>query len=428
MKKPGVMAHCFLVRTSVFIVLGLVPAFFCLSILLPPAAGAAGPDLSNTDFSKLAALLGNQDAAMVASPSGEVLFTHNPDAERVPASTIKLLTALTVFHYLNTDFRFTTEFFLDSRANLKIKGQGDPLLISEVVSDIAVALAIELKGSNQTFNHLWLDNTYFASPIAIPGVSGSSEPYDAPIGALCVNFNTVNFKQKNGMFVSAEPQTPLLPMVLPEIKVSGLNKGRITLSHRQDEITYYAGYLFRHFLEQAGFDFSGRVGIEPVASQDRLVMVHRSSFTLDQIVARMLEYSNNFIANQVFIRVGAQQYGAPGTLAKGVRAAQAYAVNELGLGHVVIVEGSGISRANRITARDMLKVVTAFEPYHAFMKNKGRLYYKTGHLRGIRTQVGFYEHPEEGLFPYVIFLNTPGKSMPPVAKQLGQALDDGELQ
>jgi len=376
----------------------------------------------------MAALLGDQDAAMVASPSGEVLFTHNPGAERVPASTIKLLTALTAFHHLNIDFRFTTEFFLDSGANLKIKGQGDPLLISEVVSDIAATLAIELRASHQTFNHLWLDNTYFTSPIVIPGVSGSSEPYDAPIGALCVNFNTINFKRKDGMFVSAEPQTPLLPMVLPEIKVSGLNKGRITLSHRQDEITYYAGYLFRYFLEQAGFDFSGRVGIEPVASQDRLVMAYRSRFTMEQIVARMLEYSNNFIANQVFMRVGVQQYGAPGTLAKGVRAAHDYAVNELGLDHVVIAEGSGISRANRITARDMLKVVTAFEPYHALMKKKGRLFYKTGHLRGIRTQVGFYEHPEEGPFPYVIFLNTSGKSMPPVAKQLVQALDGGEHQ
>lgn len=373
----------------------------------------------------MAALLGDQDAAVVALPSGEVLFAHNPDAERVPASTIKLLTALTAFHYLDTDFRFTTEFFLDSRANLKIKGQGDPLLISEVVNDIAAALAIELKASNKTFNNLWLDNTYFASPIAIPGVSGSSEPYDAPIGALSVNFNTVNFKQKNGTFVSAEPQTPLLPMVLPEIKASGLNKGRITLSHRQDEITYYAGYLFRYFLEEAGFDFSGRVGIEPVASQDRLVMVYRSRFTLDQIVARMLEYSNNFIANQVFMRVGAQQYGVPGTLEKGMWAAQAYAANELGLDHVAIAEGSGISRANRITARDMLKVVTAFEPYHALMKKKGRLYYKTGHLRGVRTQAGFYLDPESGLHPYVILLNTPGKSMHPVVKRMLDALEGG---
>ena len=373
----------------------------------------------------MAALLGDQDAAMVATPDGKVLFAHNPDKERTPASTIKLLTALAAFHYLKTDFRFTTEFYLDKDANLKIKGLGDPLLISEKVSDIAAALAVELKGSQRRFHHLFLDNTYFDAHLAIPGVSGSSEPFDAPIGALCVNFNTVNFKQENGSFVSAEPQTPLLSMVLPEIKASGLDKGRITLSHQQDEITYYAGHLFQYFLEQAGFEFSGRINIEPVSLQDRPVLAYHAGLTLDQIVARMLEYSNNFIANQVFIRMGVMQYNAPGTVEKGVLAAQAYARNELGLTSLTIVEGSGISRMNRITARDMLTVLTAFEPHHVLMRKKGRLYYKTGHLKGIRTQAGFYLDPEKGLYPYVILLNTPGKPMHPVEKTLVHALERG---
>jgi D-alanyl-D-alanine carboxypeptidase/D-alanyl-D-alanine-endopeptidase (penicillin-binding protein 4) len=424
MKARADWRQPFLKQARVFISAVCMLVFSCLAIQ-PFLAPGVGDDFSTRDFSKITALLGAQDAAMVASPGGKVLFAHNPDVERIPASTIKLLTALAAFHYLQTDFRFTTEFFMDTHANLKIKGQGDPLLISEVVSDIAVALAIELKGPDRRFDHLFLDNTYFASPVTIPGVSGSSEPYDAPIGALCVNFNTVNFRQANKTFVSAEPQTPLLPMVLPHIKASGLNEGRITLSHQQDEITYYAGHLFRHFLEEAGFEFSGRVGIEPVSLQDHLVLAYHSRFTLDQIVARMLEYSNNFMANQVFIHMGAQQYGTPGTLEKAARAAQAYARSELGLQHVAIAEGSGISRANRITARDMLTVLTAFEPHHALMKRNGRLYYKTGHLKGIRTQVGYYQDPEKGLHPYVILLNTPGKSMHPVVKKLLQAFEHG---
>lgn len=417
-------------RTAVFISAGSILVFSFLAIQPSLSSGAAGPNVSNPeiskmDFTKMAALLGAQDAAMVATPDGKVLFAHNPDVERIPASIIKLLTGLAAFHYLKTDFRFTTEFYLDKDASLKIKGQGDPLLISEKVRDIAVALAIELKGPQRRLNHLVLDNTYFASPITIPGVSGSSEPFDAPIGALCVNFNTVNFKQENGTFVSAEPQTPLLPVVWPGIKASGLNKGRITLSHQQDEITYYAGHLFQYFLEQAGFEFSGRVNIEPVSPQDRPVLAYHAGLTLDQIVARMLKYSNNFIANQVFICMGAIQYNAPGTLEKGVLAAQAYALNELGLANLTIVEGSGISRMNRITARDMLKVLSAFEPHHILMRKKGRLYYKTGHLKGIRTQAGFYLDPEKGLYPYVILLNTPGKSMHPVVKRLVHALERG---
>ena len=412
--------HRFLKRAAVGLSACFIAAFWGLIVQAVPAAGANGPH-----FSQMAALLGPMDAAMVASPDGTVLFSHNPDTDRIPASTIKLLTALAAFHYLTTDFRFTTECFIDPQANLKIKGRGDPLLISEVVSDIAALLASELKQTDRRLNHLLLDNTFFAAPITIPGVSVSSEPYDAPIGALCVNFNTVNFTRENGTFVSAEPQTPLLPMVLPEIKASGLRKGRITLSHAQDEITYYAGSLFRYFLKESGVEISGKVHIQPVLPHDDPVLVFHSRFTLAQVVARMLEFSNNFMANQVFIAMGAQQFGAPGTLEKGVRAASAYAVNALGLDHVVIAEGSGISRSNRITARDMLTVLTAFAPHHGLMKKNGRLYVKTGHLKGIRTQAGFYHDPQKGLFPYVIFVNTPGKSVRPVVKKLVYALERG---
>jgi len=67
MKKPKVMAHRFLARISVFIVLVRVLSFLCL-----PVAGAADPVLSNTNFSKMAALLGDQDAAIVPPPHGGV--------------------------------------------------------------------------------------------------------------------------------------------------------------------------------------------------------------------------------------------------------------------------------------------------------------------------------------------------------------------
>jgi D-alanyl-D-alanine carboxypeptidase/D-alanyl-D-alanine-endopeptidase (penicillin-binding protein 4) len=418
--------HGFLEQAAICLWACFIFSFFCPPTQAVKASGANRAEVAKIDFSKMEALLGARDAAMVASPEGTLLFSHNSDQERIPASTIKLLTALAAFHYLTTDFRFTTEFVTDNQANLKIKGQGDPLLISEVVSDIAADLAIELKGSGRRLNHLFLDNTFFAAPITVPGVSGSAEPYDAPIGALCVNFNTVNFKMVNGAFVSAEPQTPLLPMVLPGIRATGLNKGRITLSHEQDEITYYSGRLFQYFLKEAGFEFSGRVDIEPVSPDDHSVLAYHSRFTLDQIVAKMFKYSNNFIANQVFITMGVQQYGAPGTLEKGVRAAQDYAKNELGLDKVVIAEGSGISRANRISARDMLTVLDAFAPHHTLMKRNNRLFYKTGHLRGIRTQVGFYENPEKGLYPYVIFLNTPGKSAHPLVRELVRALGNAD--
>ena len=135
-RKGG--GQCYLKKAAISLPVCFILALSLLTFRAMPASGA-----KKYDFSQMAALLGARDAAMVSSPEGEVLFAHHPDAERIPASTIKLLTALAAFHYLSADFRFTTEFFVDKHANLKIKGQGDPLLISEVVSDIAVTLADE---------------------------------------------------------------------------------------------------------------------------------------------------------------------------------------------------------------------------------------------------------------------------------------------
>ena len=157
--------------------------------------------------------------------------------------------------------------------------------------------------------------------------------------------------------------------------------------------------------------------------EDRLVFTYRSRYTLEQVVMRMLEYSNNFIANQLFIFCGASRYAAPGTREKGVLAAQLYARNELGLGRITIAEGSGISRQNKISAAAMMKILVAFEPHHALMRNKGRVYFKTGHLKGVRTQAGYYQDPERGLYRYVVLLNTPGKSANPVVDSLLRALE-----
>jgi D-alanyl-D-alanine carboxypeptidase len=78
---------------------------------------------------KLGDLLGNQDAVLVADAKGRILFSKDADKKLVPASSLKILTALVALHYLGPDYRFTTEFYLDKNLNLKIKGYGDTLFI-----------------------------------------------------------------------------------------------------------------------------------------------------------------------------------------------------------------------------------------------------------------------------------------------------------
>ncbi len=355
-------------------------------------------------------LIGEKDAVLIADPNGNILFSKNAEKRLIPASTLKVLTALAALHTLGPDFRFTTEFYTDAEADLKIKGYGDPLLISENLKQIAAVM----KDRTPQINDLVLDDGYFQKPLNIPGTSSDSiQPYDAPCGALCVNFNTVFFSYENGKYISAEPQTPLLPLAIKRIKASGLSSGRIILTPQ--EALAYTGSLFQFFFEQAGIKVTGKVRSGAIDSnRDRLVYVHASPFTLTEVVRRLLEYSNNFIANQILLSAGAARFGPPATLEKGIRAAQGYAQTELGITDIAIAEGSGISRKNRVSALMFLKILNAFSPYHDLMRHEGNEYYKTGTLTHITTRIGFIETKEGGLYRFVVLLNTPGKNINPV--------------
>ena len=83
-----------------------------------------------------------------------------------------------------------------------------------------------------------------------------------------------------------------------------------------------------------------------------------------------------------------------------------------------IIEGSGISRQNRTSAKDMERILKAFEPYHRLMRHEGKDFYKTGTLRGISTRAGYIENAEGRLYRYVLLINTPGKSATRVMKKL----------
>ncbi|OIN94743.1 MAG: hypothetical protein AUJ48_04615 [Deltaproteobacteria bacterium CG1_02_45_11] len=369
---------------------------------------------------KLNDLIGKQDAAIIADPQGRIIFSKNADKNLIPASLLKILTALVALHYLGPDFRFKTEFYLDQDSNLKVKGYGDPLLTSEIIAEIAKGLGERLI----KINDLVLDDSYFKQPIIIPGISSTAEPYDAPNGALCANFNTVCFKRThNGSYVSAEPQTPLLSLALKRIKTSGLKEGRIVLSHQENDIILYTGHLLLCFMEKEGIQLSGRIRTGTVREEkDKLIFKYISRFSLKQVISNLLEYSNNFIANQLLMAAGAKAYGPPATLAKGVSATLSYAKNILKIENICIVEGSGISRANRMSAAHLYQILGKFEPYYLLMRKKDTEFYKTGTLSGIRTRAGYIKNGKKELYRFVVLINTPGKSTERIMEKLRQAV------
>lgn len=353
------------------------------------------------------------DAIVIADQNGRIIFGKNAKKARVPASTLKILTALTALHHLGPSYKFKTEFYLDRDQNLKVKGYGDPFLVSEVWQDISRALAKRV----QNINDLILDDTYFSGNIRIPGRGRSTNPYDAPVGGLCANFNTIFFKRDpGGRIISAETQTPLTPLARKKIESLKSKRGRYTFTHGQGEATLYAGELLGHFLKENRVKIRGDIRLGSVRPEDRLIYTYHSRLTLEEALKKMLEFSNNFVANQILIALGARLFGPPGTLNKGVRVITDYVKKELHLGDVQIVEGSGISRKNRLSALDMAVILKRFRPYRHLLKRKARIFYKTGSLKGIRTRAGYVDGGAEGVYSFVIFLNRSGTNIDALMK------------
>jgi D-alanyl-D-alanine carboxypeptidase/D-alanyl-D-alanine-endopeptidase (penicillin-binding protein 4) len=391
----------------------ILPFTLCLLIAYPRHATGLNSETQN-DFKNL---IGKQDALLVTAPNGKTIFSKNAEKILIPASTLKIFTALVALNYLGPNYKFVTEFYLDGELNLKVKGYGDPLLVSEVLPEISK----EVGGKIKKTKNIILDDSYFAQPLTIPGVSSSAQPYDAPNGALCVNFNTVSFKQKNGIYVSAEPQTPLLPFALKRIQKLGIRQGRIVFSHTNNDSTFYAGHLIKYFLNNEGIETIGTLLTGRVdKNKDRLILRYVSKFSLEEIISRLLEFSNNYTTNQLLIAAGTKAFGQPGTLDKGISAAMYYAKNNLYLEHTHITEGSGISKENTTSAKDMDKILKSFEPYHRLMRHEGREFYKTGTLRGIKTRAGYMENTKGELYRFVVLINTPGKSTNKIMRKLYQ--------
>ena len=132
-----------------------------------------GISVGATNAEAITSLIGVDDSILVVDPQGSIIIAKNDNKKLIPASILKIFTSLVAFHYLGPDYRFQTEFFIDNNSNLKIKGYGDPRLISEIVREISRLLAA-LIGKATIINDLVVDDSYFSQPLTIPGISASS--------------------------------------------------------------------------------------------------------------------------------------------------------------------------------------------------------------------------------------------------------------
>ncbi len=344
----------------------------------------------------------------IADSFGNVVDGCNLDTAYIPASVVKIVTALSALQILGPAYRFTTEFYLDDKQILYIKGYGDPLLLSEDVRRIVTQLKTQQVGH---IKGIFIDNSVYAFDGVPPGSSNSSNAYDAPVAATSVNFNSlpVRVDSRRRVF-SSEPQTPWLPFM------NEVGKGRKPGIHRvnicvggcrpQTAAARYTSELFLALFKEVGILVSGETGVRSVPTTAQCIFIYKNPRTLEEVVKNMLYYSSNFIANQLFLACGAKRFGYPATWEKSATAIQQVLHEALGgdmSDAAAVVDGAGLSRQNRMSVRSMLKILKVFTPHKLLLRKYRGVLAKTGTLQGVYNYAGYFPDGH----PYVIFLNQP---------------------
>lgn len=343
-------------------------------------------------------------AVALNDESGKRIIAYNPDKLMIPASIVKIVIAQAAYDLLGKDFRFKTEFYTDQNYRLAIKGWGDPFLISEEINLISEQPQIKRLA---VISEILLDSSTFSSDVQIPGTSNSLNPYDALNGALVVNFNTIFVgKTHSGAVYSAEEPTPLTSLAIEKANsIPPGKKERINLTGNPAESLAYVGQLFSEFFMAADIPVTSRKLTRTIVKEKdwQLIYRHHSSRSLKFIFEGLMKYSNNFIANQIFLVIGAEKMGYPASLSKSRKVLQTYLKNKWGFANadMVMDEASGISRKNRMTAGQMMTILETFRENSGLLSGKNNLKIKSGTLTGVYNYAGYIQ-TESGLRPFVI--------------------------
>lgn len=373
---------------------------------------------------RLENLLGD-GGLILNSAAGENLVSINANRVLVPASLVKIPLTQVVLTTLGEDFRFETLFFRNMEGDLLIRGLGDPFLVSEEIAQIADTLSAR---GLQRVRRLVMDDSAFEPEPDLPLEVGARDPYAARVSALAVNFNTVNLAwSADGQLVSGEEQTPLTPLAreLGATLTPG-NPERINLGNSPRAGLQQAQQLFHYFLEASGITVSDSGFYrEPVSEGWELLYSHPSSRSLREILAGMLRYSNNFIANQFFLTLGAQQSGYPATVAAARSVLQRRLSDLYGGGYgdapelLLMPEGSGLSREQRSSAAGMMGILQQFRPYASLLSDNDGVLRKSGTLTGVYNFAGFIQGVD-GLYPFVIMTNQGSNNRAEILRLLRQ--------
>jgi D-alanyl-D-alanine carboxypeptidase/D-alanyl-D-alanine-endopeptidase (penicillin-binding protein 4) len=359
-----------------------------------------------------------QKGVLLVAKDGETRFhyTTDPDRKWIPASTLKVPLALYALDVWGEDHHFQTEVYLRDNQDLLIKGLGDPFFVSEEIQ----LLGRELKGKIPSkMRHLLLDNSAFKFPLQADGVEKSRNPYDALNGALLVNFNTASLEKKtDGTLISAEKQTPLTPLTISLGKQLKPGKQRINLAEDPALAQRYSGELMQAIWKENELEFTGEIKNSLKKENDKLIFQYKNSKPLKEALEAMLKYSNNFIANQILLSASLEKDHSSIDFESSIKPWKDWWKDKLGIipEKISLVEASGISRKNRLSEMDMLKVLKLLRMHPHLLSEYQGLKSKTGSLKGVYSLVGYAGNQDE--WEFVLFLEQEKNTREKIAKEI----------
>ncbi|SAL17080.1 D-alanyl-D-alanine carboxypeptidase/D-alanyl-D-alanine-endopeptidase [Caballeronia terrestris] len=399
------------------------------------------------------------------------LLAINATEPMLPASTMKLVTTYAGLSLLGPDYRWKTTAYADGQVdtqgvlhgNLYIQGTGDPKLVPEELIDLVDQ--IRRNGITSIDGGLVLDKRYFdAATRDLPSFDNDdSAPYNVGPDPLLYAFKSLSFtltpNPDGGVSIDVLPQLAQLqidnelhvtrgacagslPAASPSVSqtASGfvqasfigdypLRCGSRTINVAAlDHSTFFAGG-FLALWKQTGGTFSGTTREGATPSSARLVGTHRSP-VLSDVVRDINKFSNNVMARNLFLTIGAATAKPPATPAKSAQAIQQFLHRSaLPMNGLSLDNGSGLSRDEKISAlslADLLQAANSSPVAQVFteslpiagvdgtMRNRltnagalGNAHIKTGTLRDVRAIAGYVGARNGESYVVVSFINDP---------------------
>jgi D-alanyl-D-alanine carboxypeptidase/D-alanyl-D-alanine-endopeptidase (penicillin-binding protein 4) len=304
---------------------------FALAALATPVAAAAGQTPLQTRLAKALRVphVAPARSAAVALDltTGAVLFTQNPALSLAPASNEKLPLTYAALTTLGGSYRIETDVLGEGEQDgstftgaLVLRGGGDPTLSTAGLRSLAAQ--VRAYGIRSVTDGIVADESYFDGRRMVAG-------------------------WKPSFFIEESP--PLSALVVNRARVGGYITRSPALA---------AGTAFRTALRAAGVTVAGTIRLDRV-DEFSIPIAQVESPPLASMLRFMDRESDNFTAELLLKQLGAV-VSDRGTSAAGASVVmQTLAEAGVPMAGVRVVDGSGLSRLDRLTANAVAGILKA---------------------------------------------------------------------